>query len=140
MNYTQKCALFGIYLAGLMMLVPVIDLIDKHLPFWLMQIMVFVCVFLLIFPIYRMNKIKDKTFDEHDKKICIRGGIFAALLIIATAACTYVVVLFGKDSLSLNKDDLAVAIYYGSILFIFVLSTAVLYQYHRLHKSERAEL
>jgi hypothetical protein len=67
MNYTQKCALYGLYLAGLMLLVPLIDKVDKSLPFCLKQILVLIGVGLLIFPIYRLNKMKNKTFDEYDK-------------------------------------------------------------------------
>ncbi|MHC4553233.1 MAG: hypothetical protein ACYSUT_10805 [Planctomycetota bacterium] len=138
MNYTQKCALYGLYLAGLMLLVPLIDKVDKSLPFCLKQILVLIGVGLLIFPIYRLNKMKNKTFDEYDKQICLRASIFSALFAITVALCGYAAVLFGAESFSLTKDDLATAIYFSSIVFIFSLSTGVLFQYYRLNKTERA--
>ena len=139
MNYTQKNALYGLYLTGFLLLIPLVDLVDTKIPFWLVQIIGFVGTFFLIFPIWRLNKSKDKTFDEHDKKICFRAGIFALLVLCAIAITAYTIIPFTFDSLSLNKDNLGVVIYFGAILFIAVLSLAVLFQYHRLNKLERGK-
>lgn len=139
MNYTQKNAWYGLYLTGFLLLIPLVDLVDTKIPFWLVQILVLVGTVLLIFPLYRLNKGKDKTFDELDKKICLRAGIFAVILLCTTAMIAYVTVLFAFESFSLSRDNLAVVIYSGVILFIMSLSLAVLFQYHRLNELERTE-
>lgn len=139
MNYTQKSALYGLYLTGFLLLIPLVDLVDAKIPFWLVQIMGLAGTFFLILPGYRLNKSKDKTFDELDKKICIQAGIFAILLLCATAIVAYTTILFAFDSFSLNKDNLAMVIYSGAILFIASLSLAVLFQYRCLNKLERTK-
>ena len=139
MNYTQKNAWYGLYLTGFLLLIPLVDLIDTKIPFYLWQILGLIGTVLLILPIYRLNKSKDKTFDEFDKKICIRGGIFAILLLCVVAIATYTTILFAFEPFSLSQDHLAVVIYSGAILFIPSLSLAVLFQYHRLSKPERSQ-
>lgn len=139
MNYTQKSALYGLYLTGFLLMVPLVDLVDTKIPFYLWQPIGLIGVILLVLPLWRMNKCKDKTFDELDKKICIRAGIFAALLLCTTAIFAYTLVLFAFEPFSLNSNNLAVIIYSGVILFIFLLSLAVLFQYHRLNKFERSQ-
>ena len=139
MNYTQKSALYGLYLTGFLLLIPLVDLVDTKIPFLLVQIIGLIGTALLIFPLYRLNKGKNKTFDEFDKKICIRAGIFSIILLCAAAVAAYTTVLFAFESFLLNQDNLAVVIYSGVILFIPSLSLAVLFQYHRLNKLGRAE-
>lgn len=139
MNYTQKCALYGLYLTGFFLLIPVVDLVDTKIPFWFVQIIGLIGTFFLILPIYRLNKSKNKTFDELDKKICLRAGIFATLLLCAVVIAAYTVILFAFEEFSLNQDNLAVCIFMGAILFVCSLSLAVLFQYHRLNNLERAE-
>jgi len=139
MNYTQKSALYGLYLVGPLLLIPLGDLVDMKVPFWLMQILGLLGTSLLVFPLYRLNKSKNKTFDELDKKICIRAGIFAIVLICAIAIVGYTAVIFAYDSYSLSQDNMAVAIYSGNIIFISSLSVAVLVQYHHINKLERTE-
>jgi hypothetical protein len=139
MNYTQKCALYGLYLTGFLLLIPLVDLVDTKIPFWLVQIIGLTGTFLLILPIYLLNKGKNKTFDELDKKICLRAGIFAILVLCAVVIAAYTIFLFAFEEFSLNQDNLAVCIFLGAILFITSLSLAVLFQYHRLNKLERAE-
>lgn len=138
MNYAQKSALYGLYLTGFLLLIPLVDLVDTKIPFYVWQPIGLIGVALLIFPIWRLNKSKDKTFDELDKKICIRAGIFAILLLFAAAIAAYITILFAFESFSLSQDNMAVVIYFSVILFISSLSLAVLFQYHRLNKLERA--
>lgn len=138
MNQTQKNALYGLYLTGFLLLIPLIDLVETKISFYLWQPIILIGVFLLVVPIYYMKKCKDKTFDELDKKICIRAGIFATLLSCTTAIFAYILVLFAFESFSLNSDNLAVILYSGAILFIASISLAVLFQYHRLNKIERS--
>lgn len=139
MNFTQKSALYGLYLAGFLLTVPLVDWIDTRIPFYICQLIILIGIILLIFPVYRMNKCKDKTFDELDKKICIRAGVFAAVILCSTAILAYITVLFAFDSFSLNVDRLAVVVYSGVILFISSLSLAVLFQYNRLNKPKRSQ-
>lgn len=139
MNYTQKNALLGLYLTGFLLLIPLVDLVDTKIPFYIWQPIGIIGSILFILPFYRLHKSKDKTFDELDKKICIRAGIFALLLLCAIAIAAYNFMLFGFESFSLSRDNLAVVIYSGLILFIFSLSLAVLFQYHRFNKLERSK-
>ena len=139
MNYTQKSALYGLYLTGFLFLIPLVDFVDMKIPFYIWQPIGIIGSILLIIPLYRLSKSKDKTFDELDKKICIRAGIFAFLLLCAVTIIAYTIVLFTFESFSLNQDNLAVVIYSGVILFISSLSLSVLFQYYRLNKLERAE-
>ena len=138
MNYTQKNALYGLYLTGFLLLIPLVDLVDTKIPFYVWQPIGIIGSILFILPLYRLNKSKDKTFDELDKKICIRAGIFAILLLFAAAIAAYITILFAFESFSLSQDNMAVVIYFSVILFISSLSLAVLFQYHRLNKLERA--
>ncbi|MHC4836242.1 MAG: hypothetical protein ACYTCN_09990 [Planctomycetota bacterium] len=135
--YTQKSALYGLYLTGFLLLIPLVDLVDTKIPFYVLQIIGLAGTVFLILPIYRLNKSKDKTFDELDKKICIRAGIIAVTFLCAAAIVVYTLILFAFESFSLNKDHLAVIIFFGSIIFISAMSAAVLIQYHRLNKLER---
>jgi len=139
MNYTQKNALYGLYLTGFLLLIPVVDLFDTKIPFYIWQPIGLIGTILLIIPLYRLNKSKDKTFDELDKKICIRAGIFALLFLCVIAIAAYTIILFAFESFAMNMDNLGVLIYFAVILFITSLSLAVLFQYHRLNKLERAE-
>jgi hypothetical protein len=134
MNYTQKSALYGLYLTGFLLLIPLVDLVDTKIPFYVLQIIGLIGTVFLILPIYRLNKSKDKTFDELDKKICIRAGIIAVALLCAAAIAAYTLILFAFESFSLNKDHLAVIIYFGSIIFISAMSMTILFQYHCLNK------
>ncbi len=137
MNYTQKSALYGLYLAGFLLLIPLVDLVDTLIPVYVWQPIGLIGTVLLILPIYRISKSKDKTFDELDKKICIRAGILAIVLLCAVAVGAYVIILFAFESFSLNRDHLAVVIFSGAIIFISSLSLAVLLQYHCINKLER---
>ncbi len=139
MNYTQKSALYGLYLAGFLLLIPLVDLIDTKIPFYIWQPIGIIGSILFIIPLYRLNKSKDKTFDELDKKICIRAGIFAIVLLCAIGIVVYTTAIFAYDSFSLSQDNLTIAVYSGNIIFISSLSVAVLVQYHYLNRSERAE-
>jgi len=139
MNYTQKSALYGLYLAGFLLLIPLVDLVDTLIPFYVWQPVGLIGTVLLILPIYLISKSKDKTFDELDKKICIRAGILAIGLLCAVAIVAYVIILFAFESFSLNRDHLAVVIFSGTIIFISSLSLAVLLQYHCINKLERTE-
>lgn len=139
MNYTQKNALLGLYLAGFLLLIPLVDLIDTKIPFYVWQPIGIIGSILFILPFYRLNKSKDKTFDELDKKICIRAGVFAILLLCASGIIAYTTILFAFESFSLSRDNLGGLIYFGVIVFILSLSLAVLFQYRRLNKLERAE-
>ncbi|MHC4237423.1 MAG: hypothetical protein ACYSSM_04110, partial [Planctomycetota bacterium] len=67
----------------------------------------------------------------------IRAGIIAVTFLCAAAIVVYTLILFAFESFSLNKDHLAVIIFFGSIIFISAMSAAVLIQYHRLNKLER---
>lgn len=139
MNYTQKNALMGLYLTGFLLLIPLVDLFDTKVPFYIWQPIAIVGSILFVLPLYRLNKSKDKTFDELDKKICFRAGVFALLLLCAVGIAAYTIVLFAFESFSLNQNNLGALIYSGTIVFILSLSLAVLFQYHRLNKLERAE-
>ena len=37
MNYTQKSALYGLYLSGFLLLMPLVDLLDTKIPFYIWQ-------------------------------------------------------------------------------------------------------
>ena len=129
MNYTQKNAWYGLYLTGFLLLIPLVDLIDTKIPFYLWQILGLIGTVLLILPIYRLNKSKDKTFDEFDKKICIRGGIFAILLLCVVAIATYTTILFAFEPLwiSFEKEGDATG-----FVVIFVLLCYILINYNMI--------
>jgi|GEM_PF-6764067 len=139
MNYTQKNAWYGLYLAGFLLLVPLIDLAETLIPFYALQALGLAGIVLLILPLYRINKSKDRTFDEFDRKVCLRAGIAAAILVCTVATIVYTTVLFAFESFTFTMSHLAVAIYSAAILFIASLSAAVLFQYHLVNKAERRQ-
>ncbi len=137
MNYTQKNALYGLYLTGFLLMIPLVDWVDTKIPFYIWQPIILIGVILLVLPIYRINKCKDKTFDELDKKICIRSALIAFVSLFVIGIAGYILILFWFESFTLSIDHLPILVYGALSVFLLLFSTGVLFQYVHFGKERK---
>ena len=135
MNKTQKGAWYGVLLATLMSSVFLIDAYEKALGSIVTHLIGYLVLLpLLLVPLYLLNRKKNKAeeFDERDKLICKKGIIIAFTIIATALVIGYVIMYLGfGETHSISVHQLPVILYTSFIIFILVLSIAVLIQYGR---------
>jgi Na+/H+ antiporter NhaC len=140
MNRTQKGAWFGVYLSLLLLAIAVADLTGildyKGFPTHgtiVLHILLVVVFFVL--PIVLLNRSRKKSkveLDERDRLIIKRAVIVAFILTLAVLCIAYLVGLFWFGVEALVKISLLSAVIYTAfIVFMLILSLAVLVQYGR---------
>jgi fatty acid desaturase len=140
MNKTQKGAWGGLVLVVFLLMIPVIDIIEKGLGPLLTHLVAYsVGLPLLVLVIYLIRKIENQPgvgFDERDKLI-IKKAIIVAFTIVSIALIAwYILTLFWLGEAGfISVSKLPVIVYTASILFIFVCSLTVLVQYGRKEKN-----
>jgi len=79
MNKTQKGAWYGLFLAGVLLLVPVVDMVETTINPIVLRIVCYSLAILMVVPCYFIHKKKPDTSepDERDKFI-IKRAILAA--------------------------------------------------------------
>lgn len=125
MNRTQKGAWCGLVLTLFLLLIPVIDLIEKDLGLLLTHVVGYsVGLPLLILMIYIIRKIEKQPgvkFDERDKSIVIKAVIVSFTTLSAILLGGYVVTFLGLGEMkSFSVSNLPVIVYVSSIIFVFV--------------------
>ncbi len=134
MNRTQKGAWVGLVLVVFLLMIPVIDFVEKDLGPLLTHLVGYsVGLGLLILVIYLIRKIENQpgvNFDERDKLI-IKKAIIVAFAVVSIALIGwYILTLFSLGETGfISVSKLPVIVYAAFILFIFVCSLAVLVQY-----------
>ena len=138
MNMTQKGAWFGVYLSLLLLAIAIVDLtgILDYKGFPTPGIIVFhafLAVVFLFLPIAWLNRSRKRSKsvqDERDKLIIKRAVLAAFLSLTGLFIIGYIITLFAvKTTASMPAGKLPEILYGGSIIFILVLSVAVLVQY-----------
>jgi hypothetical protein len=143
MNVTQKGAWFGVYLSALLVAVAMTDLIGilEYQGFPSPGIILLHIVLALVFfvlPVWRLERSRRKSkveLDERDRVIIKRSVIGASISGFAVLCISYLVALFLLGAEASIKISLLSAIIYGAfIVFMLILSLAVLLQYGRAHE------
>ena len=133
MNKTQKAAIYGLYLVGFMLLIPLVDLVDTKVNPVLLRVIAYPLVIVMILPIWFLTRKRNQAevqMDERDKAIVKRslliacGAVGVGLLIIYTA----VIFAGGRDEI-VKVSTLPVVVFFSFIAFLLILSSAVLVQY-----------
>jgi len=142
MNKTQKGAWGGLVLVVFLLMIPVIDIVEKDLGSLLTHLVGYsVGLPLLILVIYLIHKINTQpgvNFDERDKLIIKKAIIIAFAVVSIGLIAWYILTLFSLGETGfISVSKLPVIVYTASILFIFVCSLAVLVQYGR-QKGEKS--
>lgn len=142
MNKTQKGAWCGLVLVVFLLMIPAIDIIDKNLGSLLTHLIGYsIGLPLLILVIYLVRKIDTQpgiNFDERDK-LFIKMAIITAFAIVAVALIAWYVLtlVFLSETGAIPISKLPVIVYAASILFIFICSSTVLFQYGRGAKNDQ---
>ena len=147
MNMTQKGAWFGVYLSLLLLAIAIVDLtgILDYKGFPTPGIIVFhtfLAVVFLFLPIAWLNRSRKRSKsvqDERDKLIIKRAVLAAFLSLTGVFIIGYIITLFAiKTTASMPAGKLPEILYGGAIIFILVLSVAVLVQYSWGGKGEKS--
>ena len=134
MNKTQKGAWGGLVLVVFLLMIPVIDIVEKGLGPLLTHLVAYsVGLGLLGLVIYLIRKIEKQpgvNFDERDKLIIKKAIIVAFVAVSIALIAWYILTLFWLGETGfISVSKLPVIVYTASILFIFVCSLATLIQY-----------
>jgi hypothetical protein len=136
MNKTQKGAWYGVYLSVFLLIAPVGDLIGIDLTkmhpvshFFVVSIPA-VLLILPLFFIDRKRKGAEAEIDERDNFIIKRALLTAFVSVFGLLGVAYLVVLFIlSPKVSITLSLLPAVVYGAFIIFIIILSVAVLVQY-----------
>ena len=144
MNKTQKGAWIGLVLVAFLLMIPAIDIVEKSMSTLLTHVVGYsVGLPLLILIIYLIRKIETQpgvNFDERDKLIIKKAllGSFTFLIVILGVVFVIALMTLGLEkSISITIDELSAVIYFFLVIFLFVLSLAVLIQYGRGGKDDK---
>jgi len=133
MNKTQKAAIYGLYLVGFMLIIPLVDLVETKVNPVLLRAIGYPLAFLMVLPIWFLTRKKNQTdieMDERDKIIIKRACLVAGGLVSTGLLAVYTISIFtiepdGKIQFSI----LPIIVFFSSIAFLLVLSLTVLIQY-----------
>jgi hypothetical protein len=135
MNRTQKAAIYGLYLVGFLLLIPLIDLVDTKVNPILLRAIGYPLVILMVLPIWFLTRKKNRNeaeIDERDKIIIKRALLIAGGLVCAGLLILYAVLVFtGGTGEKVQISTLPVVVFFSSIAFMLIVSSAVLVQYGR---------
>lgn len=139
MNKTQKGAWYGLFLAGMLLLVPVVDMFEAVVNPIVLRIFCYSLAVVMVLPCYFIYKKKSDKINEPDErdKLIIKRAILAAFCIVCVillVAYTIVVFISNPKTLIL-VETLPVILYCAAIIFIVTLSLATLVQYRVRRKN-----
>lgn len=142
MNKTQKGACYGLFLAGMLLLVPVVDMLDNVLNPIVLRVCGYGAAFLMVLPLMFLQKKSRKAgvdFDERDRLICRKALVIALVVVLGLLSTAYMITLFALgEKASIPVGLLPEIVYSAFIVFILTLSVAVLLQYQRRGKGEES--
>ncbi len=144
MNKTQRSAWYGVLLSFLLAGIVVFDLLDTRVG-WPMKLLVAILWGgLLLAPVYLLQRKKRSPgadMDERDREI-IKKALLASFtslaVILGMAFMTAFLTLGLTHTVSITMDWLSAVVYYVLVLFVLVLSLAVLVQYGRGYKGGKS--
>jgi len=140
MNKTQKGAWYGVFLATMLSIVVVVDLIETAVNPVLLRVCGFSLAVLLVLPIVYINRKRkdaEADVDERDRLIIKKALIGSLVSICALLLVAYMVTLFipGLTG-SISVEMLQTVVFFSFIIFILIFSVAVLVQYGRRGKEK----
>lgn len=135
MNRTQKSAIYGLYLVGFMLLIPLGDLVDTKINPILMRAIGYPLAILMVLPIWFLTRKKNQTeteMDERDKIIVKRAILVAGGVVCAGLLIFYAVLIFTRaPDEKVQISTLPAVVFFSFIGFLLIVSAAVLVQYGR---------
>ena len=132
MNKTQKAALYGLYLAAFMLLIPLVDLVDTKINPVLLRVIGYPLVIVLLLPLWFLNRSRknEVEMDERDKVIIKRACIIAVGIVAGGLLAVYTVfLLMSSPEGKITISTLQGVVFFAFVAFLFALSSAVLIQY-----------
>jgi hypothetical protein len=135
MNKTQKSAIYGLYLVGFVLLIPLVDLVDTKVNPILLRVIGYPLVILMVLAIWFLTRKKSQVeaeIDERDKTIIKRALLIAGGLVCAGLLILYAVMIFvGGPGEKVQITTLPVVVFFSFVAFLLIVSLAVLVQYGR---------
>lgn len=140
MNKTQKAAIYGIYLVGFMLLIPVGDLVETKINPVLLRAICYPLAVLMVLPTWFLTRKKSEVdMDERDKAIIKKACILSAGVISAGLLVLYTFYFFmSPHANGITQSILQSIVFFSFLAFILVLSLAVLIQYRLGGKGEKS--
>ena len=133
MNKTQKGACYGVFLAAMLLLIPVGDIFENILNPIALRICGYTMACLLVLPIFLINRKRKSTqaeTDERDMFIIKKALIISLVSICALLLVAYMVTLFVPGLTgSISVEVLQTLVFFSFIIFILILSATILIQY-----------
>jgi uncharacterized membrane protein YiaA len=135
MNRTQKAAIYGFFLVGLMLLIPLIDLVDTKINPILLRVIGYPLAVLMVLPAWllsRKYKKDEVQIDERDKMIVKRALLVAGGLVCVGLLIFYAVLIFTRGpGEKVEISTLPAVVFFSFVAFLLIVSSAVLIQYGR---------
>jgi len=135
MNKTQKGALYGVLLSFLLAGIVVFDLLDTIVGWPIKLLVSAVWGGLLLVPIYLIERKKDTRevdMDERDKRIIKKALLVSFILLAVMSGLAFIAAFFVlglQSTIPITMDELSAVIYLVLVIFVLILSLAVLSQY-----------
>jgi len=135
MNKTQKGALYGVLLSFLLAGIVVFDLLDTIVGWPIKLLVGAVWGGLLLVPIYLIERKKDTRevdMDERDKRIIKKALLVSFILLAVMSGLAFIAAFFVlglQSTIPITMDELSAVIYLVLVIFVLILSLAVLSQY-----------
>ena len=142
MNRTQRGAWYGVLLSFLLAGIVVFDVLDTRVGWPVKLLVAILWGGLLLAPVYLLQRKKRSPgvdMDERDRNI-VKRALLASLIslavILGAAFVTAFLTLGLTHTVSITMDGLSAVVYYVLVVFVLVLSLAVLVQYGRRASDE----
>lgn len=137
MNRTQRGAWYGVLLSFLLAGIVVFDLVDTRVGWPVKLLVAILWGSLLLVPVYLLQRKKRSAavdMDERDREIvkkALLASFVALAVVLGLAFMTAFLTLGLTRTVSITMDGLSAVVYYVLVVFVLVLSLAVLVQYGR---------
>ncbi len=135
MNKTQRAAVYGLFLAGLLLLLPLIDLLGTKINPIMLRVISYSLIVLMVFPVWFLSRKykKDKVeADEHDRIIVKKAFFIAGCLVCTGLLILYAFLIFTRTpDETVRISTLLLTVFFSFIAFLFIVSSVVLVQYGR---------
>ncbi len=137
MNKTQRSAWYGVLLSVLLAGIVVFDFLDTRVGWPTKLLVAILWGGLLLAPVYllqRKRRSPGVDMDERDRKIVKKAllvSFISLAVILGVAFVTAFLTLGLTHTVSITMDGLSAVVYYVLVVFVLVLSLAVLVQYGR---------
>lgn len=135
MNKTQEGAWYGVLLSLLLAGVVVFDFLDTRVGRPMKLLVGTIWGGLLLGPVYLIERKRQPPavdMDERDRQI-IRKGLLAGFVLLAVmsgvAFVAAFLVLGLRNTISITMDEISAVVYFVLVVFVLILSSAVLVQY-----------